>query len=66
MDHVVFVGGIDCVFLFVDDLLTMKACPPPEEEFVDLFQKMKYSFSLMVRLRHGTDFTLDICWKMNR
>ncbi|XP_035510876.1 epidermal growth factor receptor kinase substrate 8-like protein 1a [Morone saxatilis] len=34
-----------------DDLLTMKACPPSEEEFVDLFQKIKYSFSLLDRLK---------------
>eukprot|EP00064_Thunnus_orientalis_P016476 superscaffoldBa00003279_g16542 len=34
-----------------DDLLTMKACPPSEEEFVDLFQKIKYSLSLLDRLK---------------
>ena len=40
----------DCALLCADDLLTMKACPPSEEEFVDLFQKIKYSLSLLVRL----------------
>lgn len=34
-----------------DDLLTMKACPPTEEEFVDIFQKIKYSLSLLDRLK---------------
>lgn len=39
-----------CAPLHADDLLTMKACPPSEEEFVDIFQKIKYSLSLLVRL----------------
>ncbi|XP_077413932.1 epidermal growth factor receptor kinase substrate 8-like protein 1 [Vanacampus margaritifer] len=34
-----------------DDLLTMKAVPPSEEEFVDLFHKFKYSFSLLDRVK---------------
>ncbi|XP_037111841.1 epidermal growth factor receptor kinase substrate 8-like protein 1 [Syngnathus acus] len=33
------------------DLITMKAVPPSQEEFVDLFQKIKYSFSLLDRLK---------------
>lgn len=40
----------DHKLLCADDLLTMKACPPSEEEFVDIFQKIKYSLSLLVRL----------------
>ncbi|KAG7243677.1 hypothetical protein INR49_011234 [Caranx melampygus] len=34
-----------------DNLLTMKAVPPPEEDFVNIFQKIKYSFSLLDRLK---------------
>lgn len=34
-----------------DDLLTMKALPPSEEEFVDIFQKIKYSLCLLDRLK---------------
>uniref|UniRef100_A0A3Q4MG71 EPS8 signaling adaptor L1a n=1 Tax=Neolamprologus brichardi TaxID=32507 RepID=A0A3Q4MG71_NEOBR len=34
-----------------DSLLTMKASPPPEEDFVNIFQKIKYSFSLLDRLK---------------
>ncbi|XP_068435297.1 epidermal growth factor receptor kinase substrate 8-like protein 1a [Clinocottus analis] len=34
-----------------DDVLVLKACPPSEEEFVDIFQKIKYSLCLLDRLK---------------
>lgn len=43
-----------CLILLVaDDLLANKAQPPPEEEFIDIFQKFKYCFTLLVGVQCG-------------
>ncbi|XP_013878725.1 epidermal growth factor receptor kinase substrate 8-like protein 1a [Austrofundulus limnaeus] len=35
----------------VSDLLTAKADPPPEEDFINVFQKIKYSICMLDRLK---------------
>lgn len=37
----------------------MKACPPPEEEFLDIFQKIKYSLCLLVSWTWGSRVHFD-------
>lgn len=47
-----------------EDLLTMKACPPVEEEFVDIFKKIKYSFCLLVSTLEK--YMLANHWELNK
>jgi epidermal growth factor receptor kinase substrate 8 len=37
-------------------MLSMRARPPPEREFIDIFQKFKLSFNLLVSLLRSLIF----------
>ncbi len=49
--HVISVSGCVVCLCFTEDLLTAKAIPPSEKEFLDAFQKFRYCFSLLVSRR---------------